>query len=110
MDLRHQGTSRVDGAQAPLLSQPADLGGNTVSAVQQGGAFRHLREVLDEDRPLPAKLFYHVFVVDDLVIDIERRPQLLQGPLQAFNGHDDPGAKAARVGQQDAHSSPLMLG
>ena len=44
-----------------------------------------------------------VLVVDDLVIDVERGAEELEGALQALDGHVDPGAEASGVGQNDLH-------
>ncbi len=103
MHLGDQGARGVDGKQAPLASLVANLGRDTVGAVEQGGALGHFLERLDEDRAALLEPLDHVLVVHDLMIDVDRCAEELEGALQALDGHVDTGAEASRVGENDFH-------
>ena len=105
-------TSGQVASMAPELAPAgllADLGRHAVGAVEQGGAFGDLVERLDEDGPAPLEPLDDVLVVDDLVIDVERRPEEFEGPLQALDRHVDPRAEASGVGQDDLHRGETSL-
>ena len=63
---------------------------------------RDLVELLDEDRALRLEVLDDVAVVDDLVADIDRRPEPLERQLHDLDGAIDAGAEAARRAEQDA--------
>jgi hypothetical protein len=106
MDLGHQGARGVDRVQLSLASHPAYLGRDAVRRIQQRRAGRNFAQVLDKHGPLAAKVVHDVFVVDDLVIDINRRAEHPQGQIERLDRHVDTGTKAARAGKQDFHSGP----
>ena len=53
----------------------------------------------------------HVLVVDDLVIDVERRPEELERPLEALDRHVDPAQKPRGLARMIfiAGGTPLSL-
>src|SRR5262249_22639974 len=55
---------------------------------------------LHENRPGGAQLVHHVFVMDNLLADIDRRAIQVQRDLHDVNGPDHPGAKPAGTEQQ----------
>ena len=79
----------------------ADLRRDAVGAVEEGRAFGDLVERFDEDGAAPPEPLDDVLVVDDLVVDVERRPEELEGPFEALDRHVDPGAEAAGIRQDD---------
>src|SRR5262249_19182540 len=56
------------------------------------------------DHPQLPETLDHRPVVDDLVIDVQRRAEQLQSTLQAVDGHVDAGTEAARIGKDDLHA------
>jgi len=60
------------------------------------GIVGNLREFLDENGALFLQAVDHVFVVDDLMADIDRGAIDGQGPFDGINGAHHPGAEAAR--------------
>ena len=109
MDLRHQRTGGVDGLQASFGRRLADGRGHAVSAVQHRRPLRHLLHAVHEDDAALAEALHHRPIVDDLVVDVERRAKHLERPLQALDGHVDAGAETARIGQDDFHFSILLV-
>jgi hypothetical protein len=75
--------------------------GDAVGREDQRGAGRHLVQLLDEDGALGLEVVDHKGVVHDLVAHIDGRAELGQRPLHDLDGAIHPGAKAARLGQQD---------
>ena len=63
--------------------------------------FRDLVEFLDEDRPLLLETLDNVFVVDDLVPHIDRRPVDRKRLFDRIDCPDHARAKAARRAKQD---------
>ena len=106
MDLGDQRAGGVDGAEVAGDGGGADGRRDAVGAVEDGGAVRDLVDAVDEDDAALAKALDDVPVVDDLVIDVERRAEEFEGAFEALDGHVDAGAEAARVGQDDSHDLP----
>ena len=63
---------------------------------------RHFGQILDEDRALVFQAFDNVFVVHDLVPDIDRRSEPLEGKLDDLDRTVDAGAEAAGSGDEHA--------
>jgi hypothetical protein len=61
---------------------------------------RHLIELVDEHRALGAQFANHVVVVDNLVTDIDRGTESLEGPLDDLDRTIDTRTESARLGQQ----------
>ena len=104
MDLDDQRAGGVDGQQSSPAGLVADLRRDAVGAVEQGRAFGDLVERFDEDGAAAGGTVDDELVVHDLVIDVQRRPEELEGPLQALDRHVDPGAEAAGIRQDDLPS------
>ena len=68
-------------------------------------ALGNLGLLLDEDRAALGQLLDDVLVVDDLLADVDRRSVQLERVLDGLHGAVDPGAVAARGGEQDALGS-----
>ena len=62
---------------------------------------RHFGEFLDENGALGLQALDHVFVMDDLVADIDRRAVALEGAFDDLDGTHDACAEAARLSQKD---------
>ncbi len=105
--LRHQRASGVDRSQAPLAGHAANLGRDAVRRIEQRRPLGHFFQVVDENSPLFAKSIDDVFVVNDLVIDVDGRAVHLDRQLEAFDRHVDAGTEAARGGEDDSHGWPL---
>ena len=65
---------------------------------------RDLVDRVDEDDAAAAEALDDVAVVDDFVIDVERRAEELEGRVRGFDGHVDAGAEAAGTCQDHMHS------
>ena len=72
---------------------------------EQPRSLGHFGQIVDEHGPLPAKALDDVPVVDDLVIDVDRRAVELDRQIERVDRHVDAGAKAARTGKEDFHLS-----
>ena len=68
---------------------------------------RYFRQILDEDGALVLQAFDHVFVVDDLVPDIDRRAVFLERALDDLDRAHDARAKATRLRQINFHGMPV---
>jgi len=71
------------------------------------GAFRNVLDPVHEDHSSLAEPLDDMQVMDDLVVDIQRRTEQLQCPLQAVDGHVHAGAEPPGVGENDLHCSSL---
>ena len=75
-----------------------------MGAVENIGSFGDfVHAVHKHDAPF-AEAFNNRPIVNNLVINIERRAEELQRSLQAFDGHVDAGAEPARIGENNLHS------
>src|SRR6185437_16473959 len=63
-------------------------------------ALRHLRVLLDEDRPARLERADHVAVVNDLLADVDRRAIKLERPLDGLHRPVDAGAVTTGLGEQ----------
>ena len=101
-DLVHE-TAAAPGSAISLMA-PLGFGRNLLGHAMGGENDRdvggHVLELLDEDGALGLQLLDHEAVVDDLVADVNRRPILLQRPLDNLDSPFDAGTEAARVRQQ----------
>ena len=97
-DQRAGGVERVQSA--PLRVVGHGLG-HAVGGEDHGRAFGHLVQLIDEQGALGLELFDHEAIMDDLVADIDRRTRNLERPLDNLDSAIDPGAKAARPGEDD---------
>ncbi len=98
MDLCHQRASRVDRLQMAGTGVGPDGRRDAVSAVQEQRPFGDLRNVLDEGHALAGEALDHVPVMDDLVVDVDVRPEHLDRLVEAIDGHIDARAKSAGTG------------
>ena len=106
MHLGDQRAGRVDDRQAALAGARLDRAGDAVRAEDRDRARRDLVDLVDKARALGAQPLDDVPVVHDLVPDIDRRPVFLERPLDDLDRAFDPGAKAARLGQDHSHRPP----
>ena len=53
--------------------------------------------------PRPRKWLDHVLIVDDLVVDVDRRAERAERELQRLDRHVDAGTKTTRTRKQDLH-------
>ena len=91
------------GPQPALGRLPADLGRHAVGRIEKVGPFGHLGKIVDENHPQPTEPVHHPFVVDDLVVDVDRRAETPDRQLQALDRHVDPGAEPAGAGKDHSH-------
>ena len=108
VDLGHERAGGVDGAELAAPGLVADLGRDAVGAVEERGALGDFVERLDEDGAAAPEPLDDELVVDDLVIDVERRAEEIERPLQALDRHVDPRAEAAGIGQDDLHRGEIL--
>ncbi|MNR29694.1 hypothetical protein D3C85_1470970 [compost metagenome] len=99
--LGHQRTGGVVHRQAAGFRLLAHRLRHAVRRVDQGGAGRHILQLLDEDGALVAQVVDHEAVVHHLVADIDRGAVDFQRALDDGDGTVDAGAETARVGQHD---------
>ena len=101
VDLADQGAGSVE------IIEPARLGGGrddlgyAVRTEYHRPAVGNLVKLVDEHRAHSGQPIDHELVVDDLVADIDRRAVQLDRFLDDGDRAIDPGAKAARRGNQD---------
>ncbi len=99
----HLGDQRaggVDGLQVAFGGRRVHRRRDAVRGEHHDGALGHLVGLLDEDRAGLGQGLHHVPVVHDLLAHVDRGAVLLQRPLDGFHGPVDPGAVAARLGEQ----------
>ena len=69
-------------------------GRDTVRAKNDPFAGRNLVQILDKNNPALAEIIDHIRIVDDLVVDIKRRPVFGQGQLHNINSKGNAGTEA----------------
>ena len=74
-------------------------------AENRHGVLGNFRERLDEHRALCPQAVDDMFVVHDLVADIDRRAVFLQRALDDLDGAHDAGTETARLREDDAHGN-----
>ena len=100
VDLGHQRAGGVDRPQAARGGVGVHGGRDAVGAEHDELALGHLGLLLDEDRAALGELLDHVLVVDDLLAHVDRRAVHLERLLDGLHRAVDPGAIAARGGEQ----------
>ena len=105
MDFGDERTSRVDRLEIAIACLDSNLRTDSMGAIDQPPALGNLLDGVDEYDTAPAKPFDDVIVVNDLVIDVKRRTEELQGAVERADCHDDAGAKPMRIGQYNSHTS-----
>jgi hypothetical protein len=78
-----------------------DAAGDAVGGKYDWGVLRHFVEFGDEDRARALQVGHDPGIVDDLVADIDRRAEALEGALDDQNRAIDPGTKAAGTRHQN---------
>ena len=105
VDLGHQRAGGVDGLQTPRGRLPSDLRRHAVGRIEQMLPLGHFRQIVDEDDPLPPEPIDYPFVVDDLVVDVQRRAVGLDGQFQGLDRHVHARTEPSWPGQNDPHGS-----
>jgi hypothetical protein len=105
MHLAHQRAGGVDDLQVLFRRGRFDHRRYAMGAVHDAGARRNLVELVDKHDALRAKAIDDVLVVNDLVVDVERRPIDVESPLERRHRHVHAGAKTAGAGEQDFHGN-----
>ncbi len=98
--LGDQRTGGVDDIQSALLRLPADRRRHAVGAENGPRPSGHFVQLLDEDRAGFAQFVHHVFVMNDFLADVDRRPVEIERDLDHVDGPDHAGAKTARFEQK----------
>jgi hypothetical protein len=101
--LGDQRTGRVQDGKLPRSRLLLDAFGHAVGTEDGDRVRRDLGQILDKMRAFCLEALDDMLVVDDFMADIDRRPVLLQGTLDNFNGSDDASAKTTRLSQYDLH-------
>jgi hypothetical protein len=100
MDLRHQRAGRVEIGQAAILRGRRHRFGHAVRGKHHRHALGHFAQFLDEHRALRAQRIHDIFVVDDLVPDIDRRTVFLDRQFDDPDRAVHARTEAARRGDQ----------
>ena len=101
MHLGDQRASRIEDAEATALGLLLHGLADTMRRKNQRGARRDFVQLFNKDSASGLEVIDHKGVVHDLVAHIDGRAKLGQRPLHDLDGAIDPGAKAARLGQQN---------
>src|SRR5262249_25921298 len=84
-----------------------DAAGHAMGGKHGHGAWRNFGEILDKDRAFVLQALDHVFVMHDLVTDIDRRAGFFVAPVPHLRGAPDTGAKAARLREIHFHRTAV---
>ena len=103
MHPRYQGANGVDDPQAALPGLLEILRRRPVGRKDHQGSRRHFGHRFHRDGPLPFQIVHHIGIVDNLMFDIDRRPEPLQALLHHLNGPHHPGAEPPRRTQNYLH-------
>src|ERR1700686_3290163 len=101
MHLGDQRAGGINHAQGAVLGFLANGGGDAVGAENEHGIGGDFLDGFDEDRAAAAKLFDHVGVVYDLVVDVDGRAIGFEGEFHNVDCATNPAADPAgrRTGQ-----------
>ncbi len=99
-------TGRIEHRQVAVRRLVLDAFRHPMGAEDGHRVGRHLRELLDEARPLGLEVFDHVLVVHDLVAHVDGRAVFLQRALDDLDRPNDAGAKTPRLSQDHFHRHP----
>ena len=108
VDLGDQRARGIEDRQAARLRLVDDRLGDAMGAENRHGAVGNFIQRLDEDRAHALELLDHMAVVDDLVADIDRRAELLEGPLDDLDCPDHPRAEPPRLSHKNAHPDQFL--
>ena len=87
----------------PGLRLLADLRRDAVGGKEKIGTLGNLLQIIDEDHPFVPEMLDNPAVVDNFVVDVNRRAVKGNGLFQALDRHIHSGTKAAGGGQYDSH-------
>ena len=107
VDLRDKRARGVDGLQAAITGLRRTCGPDAVRAIDQAAPLRNFIDGVNEVHSPPAKAFDDMIVMDNLVVDVERRSKSSTAPIQGADRHHDAGTKAVGIGQDDSHGCSL---
>ena len=99
--LGHEGAGGIEHAQPARVGLAANREGHAVGGKDDGAARRNVRQFLDEDGALRAKVLHHELVVDDLVTHVDGRAVHLERALDDGDRAVDARAESARLCQDD---------
>ena len=100
VNLGHQRTGCVDHAQLAQLALLANLGSDSVRAVDHALAGRNLLYAVDKDGALGGKLVDHIAVVYDFFAHVDRCAEGFKSDADNIDGAHHSGAKAPRLQQK----------
>ena len=109
MDLRDQRAGGVDRPQIALMCDLADLRRHAMSGKEERGAEGYVGQVVDERHAAFAEMLDDKLVVDDLVVDIDRRLERRQCEIERLDRHVDARAETPRTGYENLHA-PIVAG
>ena len=101
VDLGHQRAGGIKNAKAPALGLLLHGLAHAVGREHQGGTGWHLGQVFDEDRAARFQVIDHIGVVHNFMAHVDGGTKFEQRPLDDLDRTIDPGAKAARLGQEN---------
>src|SRR5580658_1154513 len=104
-----QRTGGIDDFELAILRAAPDSRGNTMSAVDDTHAGGDLVDVVDEDCTLLRQFVHNKAIVDDLLADINGRPEGFKGNLHHINGADNACTEAAGLEQKNALLDPRRV-
>lgn len=105
MHLGDQRTGCVDRMKFSGLGEAPNFRSDSMGGEKDRGAFRNFLQIVNEYRTLGLECANDVLIVDNLVIDVNRRSKVLQSQLEALDGHVDPSAKTAGSSEDYFHSA-----
>jgi len=97
--LRHQRTGGVEHVELALLGLHLHHTRHAVRAEDHGRPVRHFPQLLHEHGADRAQPIHDVLVVHDLVSDVDRRSEQIDGALDDVDGPVDTCAKSPWIGQ-----------
>lgn len=97
MNLRNQGTSRINNAQSAMPRLLTNLRRYAVGTEDHHTLRGDIGQAIDENRPLSGEPVNNLTVVNDLLADKDRRPQFLQGQSYNVDGAHNSRTKTSRT-------------
>src|SRR5581483_10444778 len=98
VNLRHQRASSVHDAQAFITALKSYIGRNAMRAEQHRRAVRHFLQLVDKQSTPTLEFLNDEAIMNDVVVNEDRSPELLQGPVQALDSHLHARTKSPRIG------------
>ncbi len=105
MDLGYQRAGHVEGLQTPRGRLFSDFRRHAMRGIEQMLPLGHFRQIVHEDDPPPPEKIDYPFIVDDLMVDVQRRAVGGDGQFQGRGRHVHARAESSWLGRNDPHGS-----